>query len=446
MTNYRTTPSVSSSIPTGIPYIIANEAAERFSYYGLNAILVIFMTQYIIGSAGVLDVMSDDEAKSWFHLFVATVYFTPFIGAILSDGVLGKYHTIILLSLVYCVGHIALAIDHTRMGLVIGLSLIALGSGGIKPCVSAHVGDQFAQGNSHLIPKVFAWFYFAINLGAFVSILLTPWLLENYNASIAFAIPGLLMGLATLVFWLGRNCFVHIPPAGMGFVREVFSGEGRRILARLGIIYLFIMMFWALFSQTVSAWVIQAMAMDRVIFGFELLPAQINAANPILIMILIPIFSYLVYPFMNKHWQLTALRKISIGLFISVVAFLISTGIQFSIDAGQTPHILWQLLAFLIITCAEVMVSITCLEFSDTQAPTKMKSFVMALFLLSISLGNLFTSAVNYFIQNEDGSSKLEGAYYYLFFTVLMLITAILFTQVARLYNGQTYLQSTAEK
>ncbi|VAW98264.1 Di-tripeptide/cation symporter [hydrothermal vent metagenome] len=446
MTTYRTAPTASSTLPSGIPYIIGNEAAERFSFYGLNAILVIFMTQYIIGANGALDVMSDDEAKSWFHLFVATVYFTPFIGAILSDGILGKYRTIILLSLVYCVGHIALAIDHTRMGLVIGLSLIALGSGGIKPCVSAHVGDQFAQNNSHLISKVFAWFYFAINFGAFISILLTPWLLNKYNASIAFAIPGVLMGLATLVFWFGRHRFVHIPPAGMGFVREVFSGESLTILARLSIIYLFIMMFWALFAQTVSAWVIQAMAMDRVIFGVEVLPAQINAANPILIMVLIPIFSYIIYPWLNKYWQLTPLRKISLGLFITVLAFLISTVIQYAIDSGQTPHISWQLLAFLIITSAEVMVSITCLEFSYTQAPTKMKSFVMALFLLSISLGNLFTSAVNYIIQNDDGSSKLEGASYYLFFTILMLITAIAFTQVARLYQGQTYLQSADNK
>ncbi|MFV1983903.1 MAG: POT family MFS transporter [Thiohalomonadales bacterium] len=442
MSKFKTAPISSTSMPRGIPFIIGNEAAERFSFYGMKAILVVFMTQYIMDANGVSDVMGDEEAKAWFHLFVASVYFTPFIGAILADSMLGKYMTIILLSIVYIFGHIALALDHTRMGLAIGLGLIALGSGGIKPCVSAHVGDQFGKSNSFLLSKVFGWFYFAINLGAFFSILLTPWLLEKYNASIAFAVPGVLMILATIIFWSGRYRFVHIPPAGTGFMREVFSGEGLRILGRLSIVYLFIMMFWSLFDQAFSAWVIQAMDMDRVLFGVNILPSQVNAINPLLIMLLIPFFSYVVYPFINKYWELTALRKISVGLFITVFAFVISTGIQYFIDAGQSPNIIWQLLAFLLITIAEIMVSITCLEFSYTQATTKMKSLVMAFFLLSISLGNLFTSAVNFIIQNDDGSSKLEGADYYLFFTVLMLITAILFTQVARFYKGKTYIQT----
>ncbi|MFV2059850.1 MAG: POT family MFS transporter, partial [Gammaproteobacteria bacterium] len=435
MSKFRTAPLASSGMPTGIPFIIGNEGAERFSFYGMKAILIVFMTQYILSGSDVIDVMSDDEAKAWFHLFVATVYFTPFIGAILGDGLLGKYNTIILLSVVYVVGHLALAIDHTRMGLAIGLGLIALGSGGIKPCVSAHVGDQFGQSNSHLLARVFGWFYFSINLGAFISILLTPWLLEKYNASIAFAVPGALMAIATLIFWSGRYRFAHIPPAGREFIREVISRDGLVILGRLALVYLFIVIFWSLFDQAFSAWVLQASKMDRNVFGIELLPSQINAANPIFIMLLIPFFSYVVYPFINRYWQLTSLRKIAIGLFVAVVAFAISTGIQYFIDAGHTPHITWQLLAFLVITIAEVMVSITCLEFSYTQAPTKMKSFVMALFLLSISLGNLLTSAVNYIIQNDDGSSKLGGADYYLFFTVLMLIAAILFTQVVKRYK-----------
>ncbi len=446
MSKYYTAPLPSSSMPRGIPFIIANEVAERFSYYGMKAILVVFMTQYLMTADGVVDVMSNDEAKAWFHLFAASVYFTPFIGAILSDSLLGKYSTIILLSIIYCFGHIALALDQTRMGLVIGLALIALGSGGIKPCVSAHLGDQFGSSNATLLSKAFAWFYFSINLGAFISILLIPWLLENYNASVAFAVPGLLMALATIIFWSGRHRFVHIPASGMSFFRETLSKHGLRILGRLAIVYLFIVMFWSLFEQTVSAWVLQAMKMDRVIFGIEVLPSQINAANPILILVLIPFFSYVVYPLLNKYWTLTPLRKISIGLFITVFAFVISTGIQYAIDAGQTPHIGWQLLAFLIITSAEVMVSITCLEFSYTQAPTKMKSLVMAMFFLSIALGNLFTSMVNFIIQNEDGSSKLEGADYYLFFTVLMLITALLFTQVVRFYKGKTYIQTEASR
>jgi len=428
-------------MPGGIPYIVANEAAERFSYYGMRAILVVFMTQYLVSRSGTLDVMGDDEAKGWFHLFVSAVYVTPLLGALLADGVLGKYRTIILLSLVYCAGHFALALDDTRLGLALGLGLIAIGAGGIKPCVSAHLGDQFGQTNRGLLARAFAWFYFAINLGAFISSLAIPWLLEHYGSRVAFAVPGILMLIATLVFRAGRHRFVHIPPGGRRFLQETFGSIGRGVLLRLCLVYVFVAVFWALFDQTASAWVLQAQHMDRVVLGIELLPAQIQAVNPLLVMVLIPCFSYGVYPAIERVIALTPLRKIAIGLFVTALAFSIPTLVQFSIDSGNTPHIGWQLLAYVVLTSGEVMVSITCLEFSYTQAPKTMKSFIMAFFMLSVSLGNLFTSAVNFFIQNPDGSSKLAGAEYYVFFTVLMLVTAVLFTQVVRYYQGESYLQ-----
>jgi POT family proton-dependent oligopeptide transporter len=438
--NYQTAPVATSRLPAGIPFIIANEAAERFSFYGMRAVLVVFMTQYLLGADGMPDGMGEAEAKGWFHLFVSAVYFTPLLGALLSDGILGKYRSIILLSLVYCLGHLALAIDHTRMGLAIGLGLIAVGAGGIKPCVSAHVGDQFGRSNGFLLSRVFSWFYFSINLGAFVSMLATPWLMKSYGASLAFAVPGVLMLLATLVFWSGRYRFVHIPPAGLSFVRETFSANGLSTLGRLSLIYVFVAVFWALFDQTGSAWVLQAQHMDRYLFGMEVLPAQIQAANPLFVMLLIPLFSYVVYPAIDRVWQLTELRKMAIGMFITVLAFAIPTWIQLQIDQGGTPSIAWQLLAYVVLTSAEVMVAVTCLQFSYTQAPRTMKSFVMAFFMMSIAAGNLFTSAVNFFIRQEDGSSKLAGAEYYEFFTLLMLVTAALFMLVARFYKGATYL------
>ncbi len=441
MNHYRTHPLSTSSLPPGIPYIVANEAAERFSYYGMRAILMVFMTQYLINDAGQLAVMNQDEAKGYYHLFVSAVYVTPLLGALLADGLLGKYRTILLLSLVYCIGHFVLAMDETRSGLFAGQALIALGAGGIKPCVSAHVGDQFSRQNSHLLSKVFGWFYIAINIGAFISMLLTPWLLATYGASVAFAIPGVLMLLATMVFWSGRHQFSHIPPTGMHFVRETFSGEGLRIIARLSVIYLFVAIFWALFDQTGSSRVLQAQQMDRVIFGYTVLPSQIQATNPLLIIILVPLFSALLYPQLNRLFELTALHKMAIGMFVTVFAFAISSWIQVRLDAGEQPHIIWQMLAYLLLTAAEVMISITCLEFSYTQAPRTMKSFIMAFFMLSIALGNLLTSMVNFFIQNQDGTSKLAGADYFWFFTGLMLITTLFFMLIIRSYKETTILQ-----
>lgn len=440
-TPYRTAPVPSTEIPSGIPFIIGNELAERFSYYGMRAILVVFMTQYLMDAGGNLAPMSDSEAKAYFHLFVSITYFTPFFGALLADGLLGKYRTIILLSTVYCLGHFCLALDDTKTGLLVGQSLIALGAGGIKPCVSAHVGDQFGVGNRHWLSKVFSWFYLSLNFGAFISMLLVPWLLKTYGASVAFLLPGVLMLLATVVFWSGRHRFVHIPAAGMGFVREALSGEGLRCLGRLSGIYLFIAMFWALFDQNGSSWVLQSQQMDRIVFGVEILPSQIQAANPLLIVLLTPLFYRFLYPALGRYLHLGYLNKIAIGLFITVLSFVLIAAIQMRIDAGFHPGIGWQLLAYLLLTSAEVMVSITCLEFSYTQAPRSMKSLVMSLYMAAVALGNLFTSAVNFFIENPDGSSRLAGASYFWFFAALMLATALGFVWHSRNYREKTYLQ-----
>lgn len=442
-----TTVEKSNKFPKGIPYIIGNELAERFSYYGMRAILVVFMTQYIMNHDGELALMSDNEATAWYHYFSMANYFFPIIGAIIADVFWGKYKTIIVLSVVYVLGHVALALDDTRLGLSIGLTLIAMGSGGIKPCVSAHVGDQFEHKNKHLLEKIFGYFYFSINLGAAISTLLTPVLLDQYGPHVAFGVPGLLMLIATIVFWMGRKVFVAVPPVGWKqYKSDVFSPKGRKAILNLSIMYVFIAVFWALFDQTGSSWVLQAENMDKNVnlgfIQFELLASQIQAINPLLIMIFIPLFSYVFYPFANRFFDLTPIRKIMIGLFITAFSFAIIAIAQMQIDSGATPSILWQFVAYMIITGAEVMVSITGLEFSYTQAPNSMKSFIMGLWLLSVSLGNLIAGLVNSFIVRADGSFILEGSEYFWFFTGLMLVAAIAFMFIASRYKTENYIQS----
>ena len=594
--------SSENRMPPGIPYIVGNEAAERFSFYGMKAILFVYLTKYLAGYTGQLDPMTTEDARFTVHLFVASAYFFPMLGALLSDCLLGKYRTIFWLSLVYCLGHLALAGLPGRIGLLSGLTLIAIGSGGIKPCVSAHVGDQFSPANQHLMQRVYSWFYFSINFGAFFSTLITPKLLQDFGPHwgphFAFGLPGVLMLLATFVFWLGRKKFVHIKPGGVGFIREAFGSDGLKALSSLIPIYLFVSIFWALYDQTASAWVDQAEAMDRNWLGTEWLPSQIQAVNPILVLILIPASTYFVYPAIETVVKLTALRKVAIGFFITVISFGISAGIESQITGGLVirnaalekspneheiivrlrehkswkfesigwtapylkdennlkdektvqkfvplsvrvevgnapkgtwkevakrdfstsdevsvssnlaqytiklpqpteaayvrlvvlslgdgtdtansvnwrneqvvkvlsseasppahadrraaavwpdvaavgfrPNIFWQIVAYFFLTLAEVMVSITCLEFSYTQAPNKMKSFVMSLYMLSVTLGNLITALVNWYIQNP-------GASYYWFFTGSMLAASIGFLVVVATYRERVYLQSKAD-
>ncbi|MBM76464.1 MAG: MFS transporter [Proteobacteria bacterium] len=410
-----TAPVATEDLPKGIPYIIGNEAAERFSFYGMKGILTVFMTQYLhlLSDNPNHPVMDKADAIARYHDFTSWVYLTPLFGALIADWLLGKYKTILSLSIVYCLGHLALAFMGAggmtpEAWMLSGLALIAIGSGGIKPCVSAHVGDQFGQSNKHWLTQVFGWFYISINVGAFASTLLTPWLLEWYGPHWAFGVPGVLMAVATVLFWMGRNVFIHIPPKGPSFWKETFSKEGLLALAKLFIIFLFVAVFWALFDQTGSSWVLQAEDMDRNFLGRKWLSSQIQAVNPIMIVILVPLFNYVLYPMINRVVTLTPLRKISIGLFIMVIGFGMVALLQEQIDQGARPNIGWQLLAYAVLTSSEILVSITCLEFAYTQAPLSMKSVIMAVNMLSVSLGNYFTAGVNHFIQIPN---SLKPAY-----------------------------------
>jgi len=445
-TKYRTAPVKTDKYPPGIFYIVGNEAAERFSYYGMNSILVIFMTQFLMNSQGQQDHMTDAQANAWYHSFVSAVYFLPILGAFLADAVFGKYLIILTLSIVYCFGHFALAMNDTRLGLMIGLTLIAFGAGGIKPCVSANVGDQFGSANQHLLPRMFNWFYFSINIGSAVSTMIIPWLLVTAGSKIAFGIPGIAMLIATIVFWAGRKKFVHLPPARLGtYVREMFQADNLKALLNLLILVPFAAMFWALWQQNFSTWVVQSEKMDRHLFGHEWLPAQIQTVNPLFVLVMLPLFSYVIYPTLARFVKVTPLRRFAGGLWAVIVSFLIIAWIQTHIDKGEQPSILWQILAFVVLTAGEVMLSVTHLEFAYTQAPPKMKSLVMCTYLGSISLGNVFTAGVDFFIQNPDGSVKLTGASYFFFFVKVMLVTALLFIAVSYFYRGKTYLQEEPE-
>ncbi|MFG0307546.1 MAG: POT family MFS transporter [Phycisphaerales bacterium JB040] len=591
---YQTAPDPKQTkFPGGVPFIIGNELAERFSFYGMKGILTVFMTQHLLNSAGEPAYMNESDAKSVYHLFTAGAYFFPLIGAIVSDVLWGKYKTILYISLMYCVGHGMLALMDIgpefglwdmKPFLFAGLLLIAIGAGGIKPCVSAHVGDQFGAGNKHLLTQIFNWFYFSINLGAASSMLLTPVLLREVGPWAAFGLPGVLMAIATFVFWLGRHKFVHVPAAGWKkWKEETFSPAGKRALLNLSPLFLvFVPMFWMIFDQTGSAWVLQADKMNRDL-GIVWLPDQIQAVNPLMILTGIPIFTYIVYPLMGKIFEPTPLRKIGIGLVLTALAFCLSAVIEqqistkerrisqqvytdlatdaaafadirkserdaaaetdedramrwtrsavsaariskwddaeiaryfgltgaddaalgaaltarfenseaFSADQaaglfrtlaaepedgrragnlngavigarnagwdearvvgylGEMPSVIWQFLAYLILTSGEILVSIVCLEFAYTQSPKKMKSFIMGVYFLGVSLGNFYVSFVNFltgkFLTRDDGTTVLDGATYYWFFAAIMGVTILVYLVWSKTYKGEEFIQGDDE-
>src|SRR5271169_6287251 len=177
--------------PSQIKFIVGNEACERFSYYGMRSILAGYITGAVLkGGLG----QDADTSTELIHLFVFANYFMPLLGAWLSDKIIGRYHTILWVSLFYCAGHGVLACSgladdaHGRLlFLYAGMALIAFGSGGIKPCVSAFMGDQFKPEQSHLMQKAYGAFYWAINFGSFFSFLVIPWVKDHHGYSAAFA-------------------------------------------------------------------------------------------------------------------------------------------------------------------------------------------------------------------------------------------------------------------
>lgn len=450
--------------PSQIKYIVWQEACERYSYYGMRSILVIFLVQYLL--------LTKTDATADYHLFAGACYLFPLLGAYISDRFWGKYKTILYLSLVYCLGHAFLAFfEHDKIGFYWGLGLIALGSGGIKPCVSAHVGDQFKPSQKDALRKVFDLFYWMVNFGSFFSSIITPWTLQAYGPSVAFGIPGVLMLIATFIFWLGRNEFVHVPPTGSdphstskvlfsalknfshrgenGFLGGALKDhpkeavEAVQAAMSVGKIFIAIAVFWALFDQHGSSWVLQAKEMNLEVnlLGWQgtLLPSQIPALNPIMVMVLIPFFTFGIYPFCEKKLGIvmTPLRKMGAGMFVCALSFVFVGIFQYILDGGTQLSVLWQVIPFLVITMAEVMVSITGLEFAYTQAPRSMKSTIMSMWLLTVFFGNMITAYVALVAE----SFGLSGGNFFIFFAILMAVFAVIFALVAKSYKMRDYME-----
>lgn len=238
--------------PSGIKYIVGNEGCERFSYYGMNAILYIYCVSLYASSVINQDAAAD-MATSTVHLFKTGVYALPMIGAIIADRFLGKYNTILWLSWVYCLGHLVLSMtEGSTTGLVFGLALIAIGSGGIKPCVSANVGDQFGRSNWKYLEKVYQIFYFMINFGSFFAVWFIPLLQIWFGWSVAFAVPGVLMFIATIVFYMGRREYVHVPAKPGGKLGMLDAASSVMLFLTFGSLF-FTSSMPILVSLTVSA-------------------------------------------------------------------------------------------------------------------------------------------------------------------------------------------------
>ncbi|MDR2675942.1 MAG: hypothetical protein LBC18_14020, partial [Opitutaceae bacterium] len=350
------------------------------------------------------------------------------------------------------------------------LLLIALGAGGIKPCVSSFMGDQFPPAENRALERAYALFYWCINLGAVAAFLIIPWVRDTRGYAWAFAIPGLFMAAATLIFWRGRRRYRHAPLAtGPGFwqITATALAHRARALARRAPggafwdparrrhgaekvadtiatlravrLFLFIPPFWALYDQNASTWVMQGRQMRPIDLGLTTIgPDQMQAANPALIMLLVPLLTLLVYPLAGRH--AAPLRRIGAGMALAALSFALVGWLQTRIEAGATLSLAWQLAPYLLLITGEVLVSVTGLELSYTLAPPSMKSTVGSLWLITVAAGQLIVMAVTHLGADAAApAASLTSARFFLY-AALLAATALLYTLAMR------FLQTPSEK
>lgn len=348
--------------PKAVFFILTNEFCERFSYYGMRAILILYLKNVLL--------FNEDDATVIYHTFTMLCYFTPLFGSIVADSFLGKFRTIFYLSIVYAAGNIILslsAIGPLNLPQVpismIGLALIALGTGGIKPCVSSFGGDQFKLPEQESqLASFFSVFYFSINAGSLISTFVTPIFRKDVKCfdqddcyPLAFGVPAILMVTSLVVFLIGRIMYVIRKPTGnvvlavvktishalsvkrkskekkehwMDYAEDKYSKRDIgdiKIVLRVLFLYIPLPLFWALFDQQGSRWTFQASRMNGDVGSFVFKPDQMQVVNPLLVLAFIPIFDQGIYPLLAKCNLLKKpLQRLTVGGIFAGISFMVS--------------------------------------------------------------------------------------------------------------------------
>lgn len=465
-----------TNLPNTVYLIIGTEFCERFCFYGMKTILPPYL-QFYLG-------FTENTSIVIFHAFIFFAYITTLLGAVLSDAHLGKYKTILYLCIIYCCGNIIMSIGSifsvliASISMIIALFLIGLGTGGIKPCVSAFGADQIDNGSQ--LETYFTLFYFSINAGSTISILLTPLIRDkihcfgNHNSCypFAFGLSALLMIIALGFFLFGTTRYKHLDINHSEIqrisIRELWHSIFRNeqyislddnetrsndiyVVKRIISILIPVIFFWSLYDQQSSRWVYQGYQMNtRIsIFGYEfnILPEQMQLLNAIFVLMMIPLFQHIIYPLVEyyKEKSFTLLERIIVGMGLSCITFLLTAIIQYHIDhhsiiidgkcTKECITILFQIPQYILITMSEIMVSISGLDFAYSTAPLSLKSLCSSLWLLTVAFGNLFVMIITAMDPFNYLDSQHGSYYNYLFYALIMLLATFSMFRAVRKWN-----------
>lgn len=409
---------------TTLSFIICNEFCERFCFYGLRSLLFAF-TRSEYG-------FSAKQATLTLHSFISMSYLFTLVGGFLSDVLLGRYRTIVSLSAVYFTGTTLLTysavVSRSPMLVVGSLLMIAVGTGGIKPCVAAFGGDQFGPGDTQRMNRFFSLFYFAINIGSMLSMVSAPVMASlgclgrDSCYPLAFGTASVLLGGSIVLFVLGSGSYVIKPVRkdGLSVVLKSLARHGpeddnalsaSEIVHRLNVrdsaerlmrvVRLFgpVAFFWMLYDQQSSSWVEQGLKMNTrlVLFSrsFEILSSQMQAFNSVFVLLFIPLFSKIIYPAIESaNLVFSPISKMACGLVLAALSFFCAACVEHRVASLAAVHeqlsILWQLPQYILLTAGEIMLNMTGLEYAYAEAPEMLKSVILSVWLLTVAAGNLF--------------------------------------------------------
>ena len=407
MTATREAPADLFGHPRALSFLFATEMWERFSYYGMRALLVLYMVKYLLLPAQVGNVVGLASFKGALELvfgplgvqpfasqiygfYTGLVYLTPIFGGLLADRVLGQRHTVILGAALMAVGHFMMAFEHLFL---LALTVLILGNGCFKPNISTQVGFLYPPGDRRR-DSAFSIFYVGINLGAFLAPLVCGTLGENYGWHYGFAAAGIGMTTGLLIYLtaaptLPKDAFARRADNG-----PLARGDWQAIGALL-LLFLPVSLFWATYEQQGNTIVLWASDFtDRHVAGFEIPVTWFQALNPLMI--------FAFTPFIVALWRRQGARepstvaKMSIGLFFNAVSWLIMLAAVHVADAGQASW-LWLFAYFLVITVGELYISPTSLSLVTKVAPASVLSMMMGVWLATSFVGNFLAGYIGTF-------------------------------------------------
>lgn len=433
--------------PKGLVILFFTEMWERFSYYGMRAILVLYLTRETIGANPGLG-WTDNEALALYGWYTMLVYIMAIMGGYVADRLLGQKKTVLIGGILIAVGQLSLALSGSA-AFYSGLTMLVLGVGCLKPNISTMVGGLYKQGDA-LRDSGFTIFYIGINIGAFGAPLLVGYIGEVYNWHIGFALAGIGMLFGLAVYLWGHKYLQNVGDytpvkkiEGSHKNAPLTKIEKDRIIV-LFISFLIVIVFWAAYEQAGGLMNLYTEEkINRIVFGWEI-PASIFQSVPALFVVILgtPVAAYWTKRY-KKGKETSSLFKMAIGTIITGSGFLMMSIAAIQAASAGKAMLVWLVLAYLLHVIGELSLSPVALSFITKLAPVKYASLMMGIYFAATGLGNKVAGLVGELATFTGEFEVFTGIF--IFCALIGLLLLLFFKRLKALTHGAEELNTGHE-